>query len=124
MTIKGKIKVINPTVQVSEKFSKREFVVTTTTEMYPQDIIMQMAKDKNNLLDGLQVGQEVDVDVNIKGREWINPQGEAKYFNTIEAWRINHGTSTTQTSTPKESGIAANFQEDAISDMTPDDLPL
>jgi len=88
MTIKGKIKVINPTVQVSEKFSKREFVVTTTTEMYPQDIIMQMAKDKNNLLDGLQVGQEVDVDINLRGREWINPQGEAKYFNTIEAWRI------------------------------------
>ena len=88
MTIKGKIKVINPTVQVSEKFAKREFVVTTTTEMYPQDIIMQMAKDKNNLLDGLFVGQEVDVDINLRGREWINPQGEAKYFNTIEAWRI------------------------------------
>ena len=88
ITIKGQLKVINPTVQVSEKFSKREFVVTTTTEMYPQDIIMQMAKDKCNLLDGLFVGQEVDVDVNLRGREWTSPQGEIRYFNTIEAWRI------------------------------------
>lgn len=88
MTIKGKLKVINPTIQISEKYSKREFVITTTTEMYPQDIICQMAKDKNNLLDGLFVGQEVDVDINLRGRMWTNPQGEAKYFNTIEAWRI------------------------------------
>ena len=88
MIIKGKIKLINPTIQVSEKFSKREFVLTETSNQYPQDLLIQMGKDKNNLLDGLFVGQEVDVDINLRGREWINPQGEAKYFNTIEAWRI------------------------------------
>jgi hypothetical protein len=105
MVIKGKIKVINPTIQVTEKFAKREFVVTTTTEMYPQDIICQMAKDKDNLLDGLSVGQEVDVDVNLRGREWQNPiSGEVKYFNTIEAWRI---TPLVQNSVPIQQ-IAGN----------------
>jgi hypothetical protein len=88
ITIKGKLKVINPTVQVSEKFAKREFVIETTTEMYPQSIAVQLSQDKCNLLDGLFVGQEVDVDVNLRGREWTSPQGEVKYFNTIEAWRI------------------------------------
>lgn len=88
MTIKGKLKVINPTVQVSEKFAKREFVVETTTEMYPQSIAVQLSQDKCNLLDGLFIGQEVDVDINLRGREWTSPQGEIKYFNTIEAWRI------------------------------------
>jgi hypothetical protein len=123
MTIKGKIKVINATNVVSDKFSKREFVVETE-ETYPQPILIQLTQDKCSLLDLFKVGQDVEVSVNLKGREWNSPQGETKYFNTIEAWRINSGTSTPGTSTPKASGIAANFQEDAISEMTPDDLPF
>lgn len=86
--IKGKIKAIFPTIQVSEKFSKRDVVVTTTTDMYPQDILVQFTQDKCAVLDTYKSGDEVDVDYNLKGREWINPQGEAKYFNTIEGWRI------------------------------------
>jgi hypothetical protein len=117
MNIKGKIKVINPTNVVSDKFSKREFVVETE-ETYPQPELIQLTKDKCSLLDLFKVGQEVEVSVNLKGREWVNPiSGETKYFNTIEAWRINSGTSTPQTSTPKASGIASNFQEDVIIDM-------
>jgi hypothetical protein len=123
MTIKGKIKVINPTNVVSDKFSKREFVVETE-ETYPQPILIQLTQDKCSLLDLFKVGQDVEVSVNLKGREWNSPQGETKYFNTIEAWRINSGTSTPGTSTPKASGITANFQEDAISEITPDDLPF
>jgi hypothetical protein len=123
MTIKGKIKVINATNVVSDKFSKREFVVETE-ETYPQPILIQLTQDKCSLLDLFKVGQDVEVSVNLKGREWNSPQGETKYFNTIEAWRINSGTSTSQTCTPKASGIAANFQEDAIADMTPDPLPF
>jgi hypothetical protein len=37
----------------------------------------------------LKVGQEVDVHLNIRGRSWQNPQGETKYFNTLEAWKID-----------------------------------
>ncbi len=84
----GQIKVINPTQVVSDKFSKREFVVTDTSSMYPQDISFQATQDKCGMLDGLQVGANVEVSFNLRGREWINPQGEAKYFNSLEAWRI------------------------------------
>jgi hypothetical protein len=84
----GVVKVINPTVQVTEKFAKREFVLTDASSMYPQDIIFQMAKDKLDILDVFGVGQEVEVSFNIKGREWTSPQGEVKYFNTLEAWRV------------------------------------
>ena len=87
--IKGRIKVIFPAIQVSEKFTKRDVVITTTTDMYPQDILVQFTQDRCAVLDTYKVGQEVDVDYNLRGREWINPQGEAKYFNTIEGWRIN-----------------------------------
>ena len=31
---------------------------------------------------------QIEVSFNIRGREWTSPQGEVKYFNTLEAWRI------------------------------------
>ncbi len=90
----GVVKVINPTVQVTEKFAKREFVITDASSMYPQDINFQMAKDKLDILDAFGVGQEVEVSFGLKGRMWTSPQGEEKYFNTLECWRIE-GTVTT-----------------------------
>jgi hypothetical protein len=84
----GTVKVLNDTVQVSEKFSKREFVVTDTTSMYPQDISFQATQDKCSMLDAVQVNDQVEVSFNLRGREWTSPQGEVKYFNSLEAWRI------------------------------------
>lgn len=84
----GVLKVKNDTVQVSEKFSKREFVVTDTTSQYPQDVLFQLTQDKCALLDNVQVNESITVSFNLRGREWINPQGEAKYFNSLDAWRI------------------------------------
>jgi len=84
----GTIKVIQPTQQVTEKFAKREFVVTDTTSMYPQDIMFQATQDKCSMLDGYNVNDQVEVSFNLRGREWTSPQGEIRYFNTIEAWRI------------------------------------
>lgn len=87
--LNGVMKVVNPTIQVSDKFSKREFVVTDNSEMYPQDIAMQLVKDKCSLLDGVNPGDNVEVEFNLKGREWTSPQGEVKYFNSLEAWKVN-----------------------------------
>lgn len=97
MELKGTIKVIFDTVQVSEKFAKREFVVTTSDDSYPQDVLFQATQDKCSVLDGYSVGDSVNVSLNIRGREWVNPQGESKYFNSLECWRIEKlGESTTQ----------------------------
>ena len=86
--LKGRIKAVNQTVQVSDKFAKREFVVTDDSEKYPQDIMLQLTQDKCSLLNAVQVNQEVEVSFNLRGREWVSPQGEVKYFNTLEAWKI------------------------------------
>ena len=85
----GTVKVLNSTVQVSEKFSKREFVVTDTSSMYPQDILFQATQDKCSLLDGFQQNDQVEVSFNLRGREWTSPSGEVKHFNTLEALRID-----------------------------------
>ena len=90
MNIKGNIKVINATQVVSDKFQKREFVVTTN-DTYPQDILIQTTQDKCELLDSYKVGDNVDVSINLRGREWTSPTGEVKYFNTIEGWKIEGG---------------------------------
>ena len=102
--IKGRIKTIFPTIQVSDKFTKRDVVLTTPTEMSPQDILVQFTQDKCAILGTYKSGDEVDVDYNLRGREWINPQGEAKYFNTIEGWRINRA--------PGASPIPKEIQKD------------
>ena len=88
MEIQGRIKQIFPSQMIGQNgFEKRDLVIVTD-ENYPQTIIIQFTQQRCDLLDSLQVGQNVKVYINIRGREWTNPQGETKYFNTIEGWKI------------------------------------
>lgn len=87
--MKGVVKVIKPTQHVSDKFSKREFVVTDRSEeKFPQDIMFELTQDKTSLLDSVMEGQEVEVSFNLRGREWKSPQGDVKYFNTLNAFKL------------------------------------
>lgn len=87
MEVSGKVKVVSPEMQVSATFRKRELVVTTD-EQYPQHIMIEFIQDKSDLLNNVAVGDAVKVSINLGGREWVNPQGETKYFNSIRGWRI------------------------------------
>ena len=88
MEIQGRVKQIFPSQTMGQNgFEKRDLVIVTE-ENYPQTIIIQFTQQRCDLLESLQVGQNVKVYINIKGREWTNPQGEIKYFNTIEGWKI------------------------------------
>ncbi len=87
MEISGRIKVINAEQQISATFKKRELVVSTE-EQYPQHILINFIQDKCDILNNYQVGENVKVGVNIRGREWISPQNETKYFNDIQGWKV------------------------------------
>jgi len=88
MEVQGKIKVVGETQTFgSNGFRKRE-VVVTTEEQYPQDIMIEFVQDKTELLNAYAVGQNVKISINLRGREWTNPQGEVKYFNSIQGWRV------------------------------------
>jgi len=107
MEVIGKIRVIGEEQQVSATFKKRELVVSTD-EQYPQHISITFVQDKCDLLNNFKTNQLVKVGINLRGREWINPQGEAKYFNDIQGWRVEElqvngptNTATTQ-NTPQE----------------------
>jgi len=88
MEVVGKIKVLNETQTIGDKgFRKRE-VVITTEEQYPQHILIEFIQDKCDSLNEYTIGQEVKISLNIRGREWISPEGVTKYFNAIQGWRI------------------------------------
>lgn len=92
MEVQGKIKMIGETQTFgSNGFRKREIVVTTE-EQYPQHIMVEFVQDKTDLLNNYNVGQNVKISINLKGREWVSPQGETKYFNTLQGWRIENIT--------------------------------
>ena len=89
MEVTGTIKVIGETQTFGAKgFRKRELVITTD-EQYPQSILVEFVQDKCDLLDKFEVGKNVKIGINLRGREWTNPQGETKYFNSIQGWNIN-----------------------------------
>jgi len=118
--LNGIVKVVNPTVQVSEKFSKREFVVTDASSMYPQDISFQATQDKCALLDGIQVNDQIEVTFNIRGREWTSPQGEVKYFNSLDAWRIEKVGATSGGNIPQNGPSDMAFE--SVSQVTSNEM--
>ena len=124
MDVKGKLIKIYAKKQVSSKFALREFVLATE-DKYPQQIIMQVTQERCELLDNFAEGDEIRAFINIRGRSWTNPQGEVKYFNSLEAWKITNESSQSfepyKDSTSDKSGIAANFMEDAISTLQSQD---
>lgn len=115
----GIIKHIGDTVQVSEKFQKREFVVTELSDKdpkYDQHISFQATQDKCDMLSSFGNGQSVTVSFNLRGREWTSPQGEVKYFNTLEAWRVEPSDEGSAPA-PVAAAPAAALQDD-------EDLPF
>lgn len=87
MEVLGTIKKIFPKKTFGNNFKKIEFVIKTN-DLYPQNLLIECIQEKLELINKFKVGDNVKVFINLRGREWINPEGEAKYFNSIQAWKI------------------------------------
>ena len=125
MELLGKIKVIGEVKTYGEKgFRKRELVLTTE-EQYPQHILVEFIQDKCDILNSYKVGESVKVDINLRGREWESPQGEIKYFNSIQGWRIEKLSSQeADANIPPVPPAEAFEPADDVNDNEPDDLPF
>ena len=125
MEVQGRIKMIGDTQAFgSNGFRKREIVVTTE-EQYPQHIMVEFVQDKCDLLNNYKVGQEVKISINLRGREWVNPQGETKYFNSIQGWRIEAlQAATSDGSLPPVPPMEAFEPAGDLNDDDHDDLPF
>lgn len=103
MELKGKIKAIDETKSYGTSNFKKRDIVIETQEQYPQPILVSFQQDRCDLLNNYKVGDIVTIGINLRGREWQNPQGETKYFNEIVGWKINKvDEATPQPQTPTE----------------------
>ncbi len=87
MEIQGKIKLVGNIQEITDSFRKRELVIVTQ-EQYPQTLCVEFVQDKIDLLNDFQEGQDVKIGINLRGREWKNPEGLIKYFTSLQGWRI------------------------------------
>lgn len=122
MEVIGTLKLKFDTQRVSDRFQKREFVLTTEANTpYPQHVSFMVTQDKCSVLDGFNPEDEIKVQFNLRGREWSGPQG-VKFFNTLEAWRIELVNKGTVSSTPVETSDSGSTA--AIDTKLNEDLPF
>lgn len=122
MNIQAKLLKKYEAQQISASFKKREFVVEyAENPLYPQFIKFECIQDRCSLLDEFEAGDEIDISFNLRGREWKAPDGEVKYFNTIEAWRLtkvsggaNGGGSSAAVAQPVFSAASSGDEADDL----------
>ncbi len=112
MEATGRLHAIYETKQVSERFTKREFVLELVDNpKYPQTVLFQLTGDRVSLLDGLNVGDQVRIEFNLRGREWRSPQGETKYFNSLEVWKLEPARANQGQGTSRQSSRSATAND-------------
>ena len=117
----GKLHTIFETKQVSERFSKREFVVEMIDNpKYPQVVLFQLTGDRCTQLDGLNVGDQVAIEFSLRGREWRSPSGELKYFNSLDVWRVESRNASANTGSRRNGRAPDDVPRDY--DPRPSDL--
>ncbi|MBL7955786.1 MAG: DUF3127 domain-containing protein [Flavobacteriales bacterium] len=125
VTITGTIKVVGKTQDVSDKFRKRELVVTEPSGQRPQHIPVEFTQDRCGLLDGYNPGDEVTVSCYVNGREWAGRDGVTKYFLSLSGNRIERSGSA---ASPSSNGGYQSAPPPSAADMPPagdeDDLPF
>ncbi len=118
MNIVGKIYEIGEECQVTDSFKKREFVLEHTEKsLYTEYIKFEMTNDRCEILNNVNVGDEVEVGFNIKGRKWTDQEGKTKYFVTLQAWKISEYTGENHKSDNSQSSESPALEEE-------DDLPF
>lgn len=128
MELQGTVKKLFDIQSFNSGFQKRE-IILLTQEQYPQPISIEFLSDKISLLDNVQEGDEIKVSINIRGREWTSPQGEVKYFNSINGWRIEKVSAGNDFQEPTQAAPAANSPSQTdnanpFEDDEDDDLPF
>lgn len=125
MELQGTVKKIFDTQTFASGFQKRELILVTQ-EQYPQPISIEFLSEKIMLLDSISEGDQVKIGINIRGREWTNPQGEVKYFNSITGWRLEKVSESSfePTQATPAATQSATSSGNPFSEEEDDDLPF
>lgn len=119
----GKLHAIFETKQVSERFTKREFVVEIADNpKYPQLVLFQLSGDRVSQLDRMRVGDAIRIEFSLRGREWRSPAGEVKYFNSLDVWKVEPLRAGRGEADPRDLDMPPRLDEPL--GPAPDDLPF
>jgi hypothetical protein len=123
--VSGKLHAIFDTKRVTDRFHKREFVVEIAENpKYPQVVLFQLTGDRCGELDRFRVGDQVRVEFSLRGREWTSPQGEVKYFNSLDVWTLEPARAggRDRDAPPGDDDVPPPRDEDAPRE--PEDIPF
>jgi len=124
MEVTGRLHAIFETKQVSERFTKREFVIELADNpKYPQTVLFQITGDRITQLEGLNVGDQVRIEFSLRGREWKSPQGETKYFNSLDVWKIESARANASNGRQSSRGAVQGDSRDRFTMPPRDDEP-
>lgn len=89
MQLTGKVVQVLQTQQVTESFKKREVLIEIAENaQYPETLKIEALQDKVNLFDGLLVGDDIEVDVNLSGKPFTGKDGNLNVFNSLKVWKL------------------------------------
>jgi hypothetical protein len=127
--LNGKLIAKYDTVQRTETFKTREFVVEKSEDINGRIITnyvkFQCVQDKTAMVDKINIGEDVKVQFNIKGSKW-EKDGKVNYITNLDAWRIEQVLTSSSAAAPAKDN---DYLEplDTFSASSPDaidDLPF
>ncbi len=128
MNIKAKLLEKGETQNITDTFRKREFVVEyAENPQYPEFLKFELIQTNCEQLDAFNPGQELNISFNLKGRKWTDKNGEVKYFNSLQAWRVERANDIEQPAAGAPDAADANPPEwltNAPGPQADDDLPF
>jgi len=125
MEITGKVHEIGQVQQVTDTFKKRDLVVQyAENPQFVEYIKFEATQDRVNLFDNLNLGDDVTVSFNLRGRPWTNKEGVTSYFNSLVAWRVNKVANDPTPGAGYQNQPASAPPVDISSDSEDDDLPF
>ena len=119
--VTGKLVAVYDTMQRTETFKVREFVIEKSEEingrLITNFIKMQCVQDKTELPSKFSLGEEVKVMFNLKGNK-SERDGKVNYFTNLDAWRME-SANMMQTAANQ-----SQMPSDYVPTQAPDDLPF
>lgn len=113
--MEGTIKLLEEAQTFNSGFTKREFVITTDDDRYPQSIKFECVKDRITQLDGLEPGQRVKVSFDIRGNEY-----NGRHFVNLTAWKVE----TVSAASAPPIADEPPFEDDFPAEILDEDSPF
>ena len=115
------------TIQRTESFKVREFVVEKSEDVNGKVITnfikFQSVQNRTGIIDRVNIGDEIKVSFNIRGTKW-QKDGRTSYFSNLDAWRVEQVLRPEKESASADDDFETLDSYTSSSQQSIDDLPF